>query len=112
MVERRVCSFCGNEIEPGTGKIYIKVDGTIYNFCKNKCHKNLIKLKRIPRRTTWTQQYMREKSAKMSAKGKKGSKRKKAKPTKEKAKKVLKKVSKAESESGKTRQIRKLVKKS
>jgi len=96
MVERRVCSFCGNEIEPGTGKIYIKVDGTIYNFCKNKCHKNMIELKRIPRRTSWTQQYMREKSTKMSTKGKKVLKRKKVKSTKKKAKKILKKVTKTE----------------
>jgi large subunit ribosomal protein L24e len=66
MVERRVCSFCGNEIEPGTGKMYVKIDGTIYNFCKNKCHKNLIDLKRVPRRTKWTQPYMREKSSKTS----------------------------------------------
>ncbi len=97
MVERRVCSFCGNEIEPGTGKMFIKVDGTIFNFCKNKCHKNMIELKRIPRRTSWTQQYMREKSTKMSTEGKKVTKKKKGKPTK--AKKVLKKVSKPEPES-------------
>jgi large subunit ribosomal protein L24e len=71
MVERRVCSFCGNEIEPGTGKMYVKIDGTIYNFCKNKCHKNLIELRRIPRRTGWTQPHMREKSSQMAGKGKK-----------------------------------------
>jgi large subunit ribosomal protein L24e len=105
MVERRVCSFCGNEIEPGTGKIYIKVDGTIYNFCKNKCHKNMIQLKRVPRRTSWTQQYMREKSTKMSTKGKKVVKRKKGKPTK--AKKALKKVSKAEPGSAEDKTLEK-----
>ncbi len=79
MVERRVCSFCGNEIEPGTGKMYIKVDGTVYNFCKNKCHKNLIELKRVPRRTRWTQPHMREKSSKKSAGKKKVSQSKKGK---------------------------------
>lgn len=77
--------------------MFIKVDGTIFNFCKNKCHKNMIELKRIPRRTSWTQQHMREKSTKMSTKGKKVTKRKKGKATK--AKKVLKKVSKTEPES-------------
>lgn len=81
MVERRVCSFCGNEIEPGTGKMYVKIDGTIYNFCKNKCHKNLIKLRRIPRRTGWTQPHMREKSSKTTGK-KKASKKKTPKPAK------------------------------
>ena len=40
MVEMRKCSFCGSEIEPGTGKIYAKKDGTVLNFCKNKCQKN------------------------------------------------------------------------
>ena len=59
-----MCSFCGNEIEPGTGKIYVKVDGTVYNFCKSKCHKNLIKLNRVPRRIKWTQPYLREKASK------------------------------------------------
>ena len=41
------CSFCGNEIEPGTGKLYAKKDGTVFNFCKNKCQKNMLKLKTI-----------------------------------------------------------------
>lgn len=95
-MERRVCSFCGNEIEPGTGKIYVKVDGTVFNFCKNKCFKNLIELKRIPRRTRWTQPYLREKSTKMSAKEKKVSKRRKGKSTK-----VVKKKKKKPSEGGK-----------
>jgi large subunit ribosomal protein L24e len=99
MVERRVCSFCGNEIEPGTGKMYIKIDGSTFNFCGNKCQKNLIVLKRVPRRVRWTQPYMREKSAKMSTKGKKASKKRKGKPTVGKAKKIPKKVS--ESEGGK-----------
>ena len=57
MVERRVCSFCGNEIEPGTGKMYIKKDATIFFFCKNKCQKNMIKLKRVARRVRWTKRF-------------------------------------------------------
>jgi large subunit ribosomal protein L24e len=82
MVERRVCSFCGNEIEPGTGKMYVKIDGTVYNFCKNKCHKNLIELHRIPRRTGWTQPHIREKSSKVTGKKKRAPKKKTAKPAK------------------------------
>ncbi len=54
MVERRTCSFCGNEIEPGTGKLYVKKDGNVLHFCKNKCQKNMLKLKRIPRKVKWT----------------------------------------------------------
>jgi len=65
MVERRVCTFCGDEIEPGTGKMYIKKDGVIYHFCKSKCFKNMIDLGRVPRRTTWTSYYEREKSVRM-----------------------------------------------
>ena len=86
MVERRVCSFCGNEIEPGTGKMYVKIDGTVYNFCKNKCHKNLIELHRIPRRTGWTQPHMREKSSKTKGKPKTASKKKPKKVRKVKPK--------------------------
>ncbi|HID25636.1 MAG TPA: 50S ribosomal protein L24e [Thermoplasmata archaeon] len=59
MVERRICSFCGNEIEPGTGKLYIRKDGTIYHFCSSKCQKNLLKLKRIPRKVRWSRLYSR-----------------------------------------------------
>jgi large subunit ribosomal protein L24e len=104
MVERRVCSFCGNEIEPGTGKIYVKIDGTIFNFCRNKCHKNLIELHRVPRRTRWTQPYMREKSVKMSAKEKKVSRKRKGKPTRIKKMKKKKPVeAKSESEEDKTK---------
>lgn len=57
MLERRLCSFCGVEIEPGTGKMYVKRDGTIFHFCKSKCEKNLISLKRIPRRVKWTKKF-------------------------------------------------------
>jgi len=65
MVERRVCTFCGDEIEPGTGRMYIKKDGVVYNFCSSKCFKNLVILGRVPRRTTWTQYYAREKEVRM-----------------------------------------------
>ena len=58
MVEnRRVCSFCGNPIEPGTGKLYVKRDGTTYHFCRNKCQKNMLKLGRVPRNVKWSKKY-------------------------------------------------------
>ena len=57
MVERRVCTFCGTEIEPGTGKMYIKKDATVFFFCSNKCQKNMINLKRVPRRVRWTKRF-------------------------------------------------------
>ena len=51
------CSFCGNEIPQGTGKIFVKKDGKVLNFCKSKCEKNMIKLKRKSRNLKWTQDY-------------------------------------------------------
>lgn len=85
MVQRRTCSFCGNTIEPGTGKMFIRKDGTVFYFCSNKCHKNLLKLKRIPRRVKWTRRYEEEKKKRKStlagrkAKAKKSGKKRQAK---------------------------------
>ena len=66
MVEKRNCSFCGEAIEPGTGKIYVKKDGTVYNFCTNKCKKNRIDIGRVPRRTRWTIRYNELKASSLS----------------------------------------------
>ena len=60
MVERRVCSFCGVEIEPGTGTMFVKKDGTVFYFCKHKCQKNMLDLKRIPRRVQWSKHYSKQ----------------------------------------------------
>ncbi len=70
VVEIRKCSFCGSDIEPGTGRMFVKKDGTIFYFDKNKCYKNMIQLKRVPRRTTWTQKAMEEKNARLKVEGK------------------------------------------
>ncbi len=59
MPVRRSCSFCGNEIEPGTGKMFIKKDGTVFVFCSSKCQLNMLKLGRVPRWTPWTQAFRR-----------------------------------------------------
>ena len=66
MVEKRNCSFCGEPIEAGTGKMYVKKDGTIYNFCSNKCKKNRIDIGRVPRRTKWTVRYNELKASSLS----------------------------------------------
>ena len=47
------CSFCGREIKPGYGSIYVKNDGTILYFCSSKCRKNMLKLKRNPKKVKW-----------------------------------------------------------
>lgn len=54
MPERRICSFCGNDVEPGTGALYVKRDGTTSYFCRSKCRKNMVDLGRTPRLTKWT----------------------------------------------------------
>ena len=48
------CSFCGDDIEKGTGKMYVKKDGKILHFCSRKCEKNMLKLKRKPTKLKWT----------------------------------------------------------
>jgi len=47
------CSFCGGQIEQGTGKTYVYKTGKIDQFCSSKCEKNLLKLKRNPTKIKW-----------------------------------------------------------
>ena len=91
MVERRVCTFCGKEVEPGTGRMFVKKDGVTYQFCTSKCFKNMIELRRVPRRTTWTTWYAREKQVRL-----KGAE---PEPESKKARKIRKKVKSEESET-------------
>tara|TARA_Y100000310_G_C20268323_1_gene616811 strand:+ start:43 stop:213 length:171 start_codon:yes stop_codon:yes gene_type:complete len=51
------CSFCGKDIEDGTGKIFVKTDGKVLHFDKQKCEKNMLKLNRKPRNLKWTKFY-------------------------------------------------------
>lgn len=60
MVDKRNCSFCGQDIEPGTGKMYVKKDGTRYHFCSGKCQKNLVGLKRVNRNVRWTTHHVKQ----------------------------------------------------
>jgi large subunit ribosomal protein L24e len=84
MVEKRNCSFCGTAIEPGTGKMYIKKDGTVFNFCSNKCKKNNIGLGRVSRRTRWTARYGELKASTLHRE--KGAEEPEEKPKEEKPK--------------------------
>ncbi|ADM27056.1 LSU ribosomal protein L24E [Ignisphaera aggregans DSM 17230] len=56
MVSRHTCSFCGNSINPGTGVMLVKNDGSIMWFCSSKCLKNY-RLGRNPRKLPWTKIY-------------------------------------------------------
>jgi len=55
-----LCSFCGEDIPPGTGTMHVKNDGVIYRFCSSKCRKNFFDLKRDPRKLKWTKYYGKE----------------------------------------------------
>ncbi len=47
------CSFCRENIEPGTGLMFVKSDGKIFYFCSSKCEKNMLKLRREPKDVKW-----------------------------------------------------------
>ena len=47
------CSFCKAEIPPGTGKMFVKRDGSVLFFCSSKCEKNMLKLGRKSRKVKW-----------------------------------------------------------
>lgn len=51
------CDFCRIQIEPGTGKMFVRKDGKTFDFCSSKCQKNMLKLKRKPRTTKWSDEY-------------------------------------------------------
>jgi large subunit ribosomal protein L24e len=61
------CTFCGTNLSPGTGKLFIRKDAKMIWLCSNKCEKNLNKLGRKPRKTTWTAEYKTEKKSRMAA---------------------------------------------
>jgi large subunit ribosomal protein L24e len=51
-MEKR-CSFCNAPLEPGTGKMFVKRDGTVFYFCSSKCERNMLKLRRKSRKLKW-----------------------------------------------------------
>jgi large subunit ribosomal protein L24e len=61
------CTFCGYDITPGTGKMYVKKDAKILWFCSRRCEKNLLKLGRNPRTTTFTADAKKAKKQLMAA---------------------------------------------
>ncbi|RQG90598.1 50S ribosomal protein L24e [Natrarchaeobius chitinivorans] len=60
MVEKRTCDYTGEEIEPGTGIMYVRNDGTVLHFVDSKAEKNY-KLGREPRDLEWTEEGRRGK---------------------------------------------------
>lgn len=54
MVVRRTCSFCAGDIEPGTGFMFVKRDGTVFFFDSSSCRKQQLHLGRVGHRLRWT----------------------------------------------------------
>ena len=54
------CSFCGHQLEKGTGKMFVWISGKIDYFCSRRCEKNVLKYHRNPLRTKWTQAFRKE----------------------------------------------------
>ena len=54
MPRTRDCDFCGDAIEPGTGTMFVRTDGTTIHYCSAKCEKNA-DLGREARDLEWTE---------------------------------------------------------
>ena len=54
MARTRECDYCGDDIEPGTGTMLVRVDGATVHYCSSKCEKNA-ELGREARNLEWTE---------------------------------------------------------
>lgn len=54
------CSFCGNNLKPGTGKMLVLKSSSIRYFCSKKCEKNW-RMKRDPKKVRWTETFRKQK---------------------------------------------------
>ena len=59
MVEKRTCDYTGDDIEPGTGTMFVKTDGTVLHFKDSKAEKNYL-LGREARDLEWTTEGRRQ----------------------------------------------------
>ncbi len=55
----RVCTFTGEEIEPGTGLLYVKKNGEVLHYKNRKAFKNHQQLKRVPRYVRWSKHHVK-----------------------------------------------------
>ena len=63
MVVKRQCSFCAAEIEPGTGSMFVKRDGSVFHFCSSSCRKQQLHLGRVGHRLKWTRAHALKRTA-------------------------------------------------
>jgi large subunit ribosomal protein L24e len=90
------CSFCGYKIPVGTGKMYVKKDARILYFCSRRCEKNMLKLGRNPRTTTFTAEAKKAKKQQMAAQAHAAEKKEAAEESKAAVPKKAKKAKKSE----------------
>jgi len=55
MPRTRECDYCGDDIEPGTGTMLVRNDGSTVDYCSSKCEKNA-DLGREARDVEWTEE--------------------------------------------------------
>ena len=67
MVVKRQCSFCAREIEPGTGMMFVKRDGTVFHFCTSSCRKQQLHLHRVGHHFKWTRAHELKRAADRSS---------------------------------------------
>ncbi len=53
------CNFCDRPVAKGSGTMYVKNDSNIMWFCSSKCKKNMLELKRDPRKFKWTKKFVK-----------------------------------------------------
>jgi large subunit ribosomal protein L24e len=53
MVDSQSCDYCGSDIEPGTGTMFVHVNGEVVHYCSSKCENNA-DLGRASRDLEWT----------------------------------------------------------
>ncbi|NIO19480.1 MAG: 50S ribosomal protein L24e [Candidatus Aenigmarchaeota archaeon] len=54
------CSTCKNNVQKGSGKMFVRNDGRVFYFCSSKCQKNW-KLGREPKKLKWVSSTKKEK---------------------------------------------------
>jgi large subunit ribosomal protein L24e len=67
MVLKRQCSFCAGEVEPGTGTMFVKRDGSVFYFCSSSCRKQQLHLGRVGHRLKWTRAHSLKRAAEQSS---------------------------------------------
>ena len=55
----KLCNCCNRPVAKGSGTMFAKNDGTVLWFCSSKCKKNILVLKRDPRKLKWTKKYVK-----------------------------------------------------